>query len=132
MIDSCICDKKAHFDGFVKIAGNYVTDDSKQFPLIGVGVVVWRDSKFLLIKRGKEPRKGQWSLPGGKQQFGETLREASLREVEEETGLTVTLTNLIDVVDSITAGEHGSTLFHYTLIIFCSESTQRDVPVKPK
>lgn len=98
-----------------------MTRDSQRFPQVGVGIVVWRGNEVLLIKRGSEPRKGQWSLPGGKQRMGETVREASLREVAEETGLVVTLTNLLDVTDSITTGVDGHILYHYTLVIFCSE-----------
>ena len=54
---------------------------------MGVGAVVWRGERVLLIRRGKPPRAGQWSLPGGAQQLGETLLEAVTREVREETGL---------------------------------------------
>jgi 8-oxo-dGTP diphosphatase len=57
-------------------------------PVVGVGAVVWRGDSVLLIRRGKPPRLGQWSLPGGAQQLGETLEEAIAREVREETGLT--------------------------------------------
>ena len=95
--------------------------DSKHWPQIGVGVVVWRGDEVLLVKRGTEPRAGQWSLPGGRQQPGETVREAAIREVIEETGLTVSLTTLIDVVDSITHGEDGSMQYHYALVDFSAE-----------
>ena len=53
-------------------------------PMVGVGVVVWRGDELLLIQRGKPPREGAWSLPGGRQKLGETTREAGRREVMEE------------------------------------------------
>ncbi len=55
-------------------------------PMVGVGVVVWRGAQFLLIRRGKPPRAGLWSLPGGLQELGETVRETAAREIREETG----------------------------------------------
>ena len=58
-------------------------------PIVGVGVVVWRGDRVLLIQRGKAPRQGQWSLPGGAQELGETVVEAAVREVLEETGLAI-------------------------------------------
>jgi 8-oxo-dGTP diphosphatase len=98
-----------------------VAIDSKHWPQVGVGVAVWRGDEVLLVKRGTEPRIGQWSLPGGRQQPGETVREAAIREVIEETGLTVTPATLIDVVDSITYGKDGNMQYHYTLVDFSAE-----------
>lgn len=72
-----------------------------QRPVVGVGVVVLKDDQVLLIQRGKPPRVGQWSIPGGKQELGETWRDAAHREVMEETGLEIELVGLIDVVDAI-------------------------------
>lgn len=95
--------------------------DSKHWPQVGVGVAVWRGDEVLLVKRGTDPRAGQWSLPGGRQQPGETVRDAAIREVIEETGLTVTPATLIDVVDSITYGADGSMQSHYTLVDFDAE-----------
>lgn len=88
------------------------------FPRIGVGAVIWRDSDVLLIRRGRMPRAGEWSLPGGKQQQGETVAEALLREVREETGLEVELLGLVDVVDAIFPATDESPAYHYTLIDF--------------
>lgn len=85
-------------------------------PWLGVGVVVHKGDKVLLIKRGKEPNKGKWSLPGGAQDTGETVMEAASREVLEETGLYIKDTQIIDVVDSITKDDNGKVLYHYTLI----------------
>ena len=80
-------------------------------PLIGVGVVVLRPGpagpRVLLVRRGKPPREGSWSLPGGRQRLGERVRETAAREVAEETGCEVEVTALLDVVDSIVR-EDGS------------------------
>jgi 8-oxo-dGTP diphosphatase len=75
-------------------------------PLACVGVVCRRGDDVLLIKRGREPLKGKWSIPGGKIDFGETVRDAALRELKEETGVEARIIRLIDVVDSIIDGHH--------------------------
>ena len=90
-------------------------------PLIGVGVVVFKQSRVLLIRRGKAPRVGSWSLPGGRQRLGETVREAASREVREECGIEVELAGLLDVVDSLTHDAAGRVQYHYTLIDFVAE-----------
>ena len=91
-------------------------------PLIGVGVIVFKRSdeglRVLLVRRGKAPREGRWSLPGGRQRLGETVREAALREVAEEAGCRVEVTALLDVVDSITRDEDEAIAYHYTLVDF--------------
>ena len=85
-------------------------------PLIGIGVVVLGPKKVLMIQRGKPPRAGGWSLPGGAQKLGETIYEAAYREVREETGIEVEVVGLIDVVDSIHRDGAGAVQYHYTLI----------------
>ena len=90
-------------------------------PLIGVGSVVFKADRVLLVRRGKPPREGSWSLPGGRQRLGETVREAARREVREESGLEVELTALLDVVDSMTRDPAGALAYHYTLVDFLAE-----------
>ena len=100
-------------------------NDSRRYPqrpLVGVGVVVWRQQQFLLVRRGKAPNQGQWSLPGGGQHLGETVVEAAHREILEETGLLVEVTGLVDVVDAIRRDEQGDVEFHYTLVDLVAES----------
>ena len=70
-------------------------------PIAGVGVVVLRDDQVLMIRRGREPRIGQWSIPGGKQELGETWQETAVREVLEETGVEIDVIGIVDVVDAI-------------------------------
>jgi ADP-ribose pyrophosphatase YjhB (NUDIX family) len=84
-------------------------------PVCGVGAVVWRDGQVLLVRRANPPRRGEWSLPGGAQEIGETVFEAARREVREETGLTIEVLGLVDVVDSIHRDEDGRVRYHYTL-----------------
>jgi ADP-ribose pyrophosphatase YjhB (NUDIX family) len=87
-------------------------------PFVGVGVVVWRGDEVLLIERGKGPVSGNWSLPGGKQELGETVRETALREIKEETGIDIDIVGLLDVVDLVRHDDAGRVRFHYTLVDF--------------
>jgi len=85
-------------------------------PWVGVGVVVWRDDRVLMVKRGKPPRKGEWSLPGGAQHLGETVADAARREVWEETGMDIRVLGILDVVDAIDRDTDGRVSFHFTLV----------------
>ena len=85
-------------------------------PWVGVGAVVWRGDDVLLIRRGTPPRDGQWGLPGGAQAVGETLYEAAIREVQEETGLTVNPTGIVTACDGISRDGDGRVQYHYTLV----------------
>jgi 8-oxo-dGTP diphosphatase len=90
-------------------------------PLIGVGAVIWREDRVLLIRRGKPPRENEWSLPGGRQELGETVAEAARREAREETGLEITVRDVVAVVDLIERDADGRVQFHYTLIDVLAE-----------
>lgn len=92
-----------------------------QQPRVGVGVVCLRGDEVLLIQRGRPPRRGEWSLPGGRLKWGETLAACALRELTEETEVEAELTGLIDVVDGVFAGENGEILHHYVLIDYLAE-----------
>lgn len=89
-------------------------------PFVGVGVVVWKGDEFLLVERGKEPRKGTWSIPGGGVEYGERLEDAAKREIAEETGLEIELTGLLDVLDSVTRDEAGRVRGHMVLVDYAA------------
>ena len=91
-------------------------------PIVGVGVVVWHCDRVLLVRRGKAPRSGQWSLPGGAQQLGETVAEAARREVKEEVGLDVALGDIVATVDLIERDPQDRVRYHYTLVDFVAEA----------
>ncbi len=89
-------------------------------PAVGVGAVLVHEGKVLLIRRGKEPLRGRWVVPGGTVELGETLREALVREVEEETGLTVEPRALLAVFDRIDR-EDGEVRYHCVIVDYlCS------------
>lgn len=98
-----------------------MTREYPERPFVGVGVVVWKDGRVLLVRRAKPPRAGQWSLPGGRQKLGETVRETAAREVREETGTEIVLRALLDVIDSINPDGDGQIQYHYTLVDFDAE-----------
>lgn len=91
-------------------------------PVVGVGAVVWRGERVLLIQRGRPPRLGQWSLPGGAQHVGETLEEAIRREVREETGLELRSLSFLATVDLIERDPEGGVRYHYTLLDYTAEA----------
>ena len=97
------------------------TRDYPDRPICGVGIVVFHQQKVLLIRRGKPPRQGEWSIPGGKQKLGETLQQAARREVQEETGLKLGPLMLVDVVDSIFKDSQGQIQYHYSLVEWIGE-----------
>ena len=85
-------------------------------PLVGVGGLVYQEDKVLLIRRGREPGRGRWSIPGGGVRLGETLKEAVKRELLEETGLEVDPLTLVEVLDRIITDADGRIRYHYVLV----------------
>lgn len=84
-------------------------------PIVGVGGVAFVEGKVVLIRRRFEPMAGRWSIPGGAVELGESLRDALVREMREETGLVVDVGPLVELFDRVTRDEGGRVRFHYVL-----------------
>jgi 8-oxo-dGTP diphosphatase len=89
-------------------------------PLVGIGTVMLRPGAVLLVRRGRPPAQGQWSIPGGAQDLGETAEAAARRELREETGLDAGPMTLIANVDSIHPDADGRIRYHYTILDFAT------------
>jgi len=89
-------------------------------PLVGVGALIVKEEKMILVKRGAEPGKGQWSIPGGLVELGESVRDAVVREAKEETGLDVEIVvdRPLDAFDNIDTDEKGGFHYHFVLLQF--------------
>src|SRR5688500_1202795 len=87
-------------------------------PVVGVGAVVVRDGRALIVRRAHEPRKGEWSLPGGLLDLGESLADAAHREVREETGLDVEIGPIIETFDRVHRDAEGRIRYHFVIVDF--------------
>jgi len=85
-------------------------------PAVGVGAVVIRSNRLLLVKRGSAPHKGMWAVPGGSVELGESLQQAVERETREETGLIVAARDPIAVFQVIERNDRGAIQFHYVIV----------------
>jgi len=97
-------------------------------PIVGVGGVIIEDGRALLIRRGSEPLRGEWSIPGGTLELGESLQEGVARELREETGLEVRVLELIEVFDRIFPQDGPQALvanrqprFHFVIVDYLCE-----------
>jgi 8-oxo-dGTP diphosphatase len=95
-------------------------------PIVGIGIVVIKGNTVLLVRRGKPPNIGAWTLPGGAQELGETTEEAARRELLEETGVEVGTLHFAATVDNIRHDETGRVRFHYTIIDFAARWVSGD------
>jgi ADP-ribose pyrophosphatase YjhB (NUDIX family) len=89
-------------------------------PIVGIGIVVIKGDSVLLVRRGKPPNVGTWTLPGGAQEVGETTEQAARRELLEETGLEVDTLHFAATVDNIRRDADGRIRYHYTIIDFAA------------
>lgn len=85
-------------------------------PVVSVGAVIIDGDRVVLIKRGHEPLKGAWSLPGGVVEIGETLHAALVREVREETCLEIDVGPVVEVLDRISRDGDGRVEYHYVIV----------------
>jgi 8-oxo-dGTP diphosphatase len=85
-------------------------------PIVGIGVVIVQNCKIALIKRGNEPSKGKWTIPGGLVELGESVEAAVIREAKEETCLEVENPQLIDVVGNVDLDDQRKVKYHYVII----------------
>ena len=98
-----------------------------EHPILGVGGIIFQNESVLLIKRGREPALGQWSIPGGMVELGETLQAAVIREILEETGIRVDPLALVKVLDRIFRDKEGRVTYHYVLVDFLCRPTEGEV-----
>jgi len=96
-------------------------------PIVGVGAVVVVEDKVVLIRRRFEPLKGQWSLPGGAVELGETLESSIAREIQEETGLDVEVGPVVEVFDRIMTDDEQRVQYHYVLVDYLCWATGGDL-----
>ena len=85
-------------------------------PLLGVGAIIVRQEKVLVVRRATSPLKGDWSIPGGLVETGETTREAVVREISEETGLTIEPIELVEVFERILRDKDSRVEYHFVVI----------------
>ena len=91
-------------------------------PVVGVGGVVISGGRALLVRRGGPPLEGQWSIPGGMLETGETLLEGVRRELAEETGIEVRVVKLIEVFERISLDTAGKTKYHFVVLDYLCEA----------
>lgn len=92
-----------------------------RYPLVGVGAIVIKNSEILLIRRGAEPNRGKWSIPGGMVEPGEDPDKAALRELQEETGIIGRVISLFGIYQYIERDKEGRVKYHFLLLDYLIE-----------
>ncbi|MBU2550037.1 MAG: NUDIX hydrolase [Proteobacteria bacterium] len=100
-----------------------------QRPIVGVGGLIFKDRSAILVRRAKDPGRGNWSLPGGAVRTGENLARALAREMDEEVGLQVEVGPLVEVVEFIFPDNDGRVAYHYVVLDYLCRA--EDGPPRP-
>lgn len=108
----------------IHVSTDYLMRKFPDRPVAGVGAVIFDQGRVLMVKRGRAPLKGEWSLPGGAVELGETLEAAVAREVLEETGLVVDVDRLVDVIDRVHRGADGRVEYHYIVVDYLCQPSR--------
>lgn len=98
-----------------------------KLPVCAVGAIVLEKGEILLVRRDREPARGLWSLPGGRVEWGESLREACAREVREETGCDVDVEGLAGIAERIIPDDDGAVEYHYVIVDFWARPRNRTI-----
>ncbi|MFX0000740.1 MAG: NUDIX domain-containing protein [Candidatus Hodarchaeota archaeon] len=114
---------------------NLTAFDTRKYPVrphVGVGVLLTRNKRLLLVKRKYSPDAGYWSIPGGHLDLGERVEAAAEREAFEETGFKVKISRLAGIIDKIMYDDNGKIEYHYVLINYFVEQIEGDPNQQPK
>lgn len=103
-----------------------MTREYPDYPRVGVGAIVLHEGRVLLVKRGRAPALGIWSVPGGLVDLGETTVDAARREVEEECGLQVRIAGLVGVLDRVTRDAEDRVRYHWVLVDYLAFPESND------
>lgn len=96
-------------------------------PICGVGAIVRKKNSVLLVRRGKAPRNGEWSIPGGAVELGESARQAAEREIREECAIGIAIFGIAEVVDIIERDADAKVRYHYMIVDFAAEYVSGDL-----
>jgi ADP-ribose pyrophosphatase YjhB (NUDIX family) len=97
------------------------------YPRVGVGAVILHEDKVLLVRRGKSPSFGKWTLPGGLVELGETTTEAIAREIVEECGIKIRLVDVAGVITRVVRDDGDRIRYHYVLVDYLAYPDSMDV-----
>lgn len=98
-------------------------------PRVGVGAIVLHEGRVLLVRRGRPPAAGKWSVPGGLLDLGETTAEAARREVREECGIDVRVEGLVGVLDRVIRDDAGRVRYHWVLVDYLARPASTELTV---
>ena len=105
-------------------ASSVTTRMAARRPVTCASILAIRGNRALVVKRGKEPSKGLWALPGGSQEFGETLEHAAIRELGEETGLVAHSASFLTMLEPMRVNDEGEIISHYVLAVFITRDVE--------